>query len=217
MRKVDIVIKIFDIIKSSFKKKINKKKNDYLQKLFEKNPATGNYVIQVALEKYTDVFNDWDHAPFKKRDMDPELARFLEECFDEIPEEEGVDICFYLPTECRDVKREEVLISNIKTYYSFYLHQESKYLKKRYSKMVNYILISFALLVFSIVILTLSGDDIVTTAISQGINIGGWVFLWEAISIFFFKRHDTVESIKKYKRFLESLIYFKYGSDILSS
>ncbi|MGK0468716.1 MAG: hypothetical protein ACJAX4_004055 [Clostridium sp.] len=198
---------------SKWKEKTMKaKKSDYLQKIYEKNPTTGNYVIQVALDKYNDIFNDWDHAPFKKRDMDPDLAIFLENCFEEIPDKYGVDICFYLPKEGKDVNREESLIAGIKTYYSFYLHQEIKVLKENYHKIVKYIIASLSLLAVSVFLTTTVGNNIFLGTIQQGFNIGGWVFLWEVISMVFFRGREVSSEITKYQRFLSSLIYFKYSN-----
>lgn len=187
----------------------NRKKSDYLNKIYEKNPVTGNYVIEVALAKYTDVFNDWDNSPYKKRDMDPDLAIFLENCFDEIPQKQGLDICFYVPKEVKDVKREEVIISGIRTYYSFYLGQAKRALKEKYHKMLSYILTSLGLLAVSVFFSTIYKDSIILGTVQQGFNVGGWVFLWEAISMFFFRRNEELREIEKYGRFLNSSIYFK--------
>jgi hypothetical protein len=189
------------------------KKGDYLQKIYEKNTSTGNYVIQVALDKYNDIFNDWDRAPFRKRDMDPDLAIFLENCFEEIPAKHGVDICFYLPKEEKDVNREEALIAGIKTYYSFYLHQEIKVLKKNYRKMFKYLVSALSLLAISVFLSTSVDNNIFIGTIQQGLNIGGWVFLWEVISMVFFRGLEVSSEINKYQRFLNSLIYFKYGNE----
>lgn len=201
-------------INSRWKEKTMKlKKSDYLQKIYEKNTSTGNYVIQVALDKYNDIFNDWDRAPFRKRDMDPDLANFLENCFEEIPSKHGVDICFYLPKEEKDVNREESLIAGIKTYYSFYMHQEIKVLKGSYRKIFNYLFSSLGLLAVSVFLSTIIGENIFLRTIQQGFNIGGWVFLWEVISMVFFRGREVSSEINKYQRFLNSLIYFKYGND----
>ena len=194
-------------------KTMKQKKSDYLQKIYEKNPSTGNYVIQVALDKYNDIFNDWDRAPYRKRDMDPDLAIFLENCFEEIPEKHGVDICFYLPKEEKDVNKEESLIAGIKTYYSFYLHQEIKVLKNNYHKMFKYLIASLTLLAISVFLGTNVGDNIVLGTVQQGFNIGGWVFLWEVIEMVFFRGREVSSEISKYERFLSSLIYFKYGNE----
>lgn len=192
-------------------KNINKKKVDYLNNIYEKSPMTGNYVIQVALNKFTDIFNDWDNAPFKKREMDPDLALFLENCFDEIPKSNGVDICFYLPNEIKDVKREEALKSGVKTYYSFYLNQVIRSLKVKYREMLQYMLTSFSLLAVSVFLNGSYGRNIMLGIVQQGFNVGGWVFLWEAISMFFFRKQNMISEISKYERFLKSSIYFKYG------
>ena len=194
-------------------KPMKAKKSDYLQKIYEKNTSTGNYVIQVAIDKYTDIFNEWDRAPFRKRDMDPDLALFLENCFEDIPAKHGVDICFYLPKEEKDVTREELLIAGIKTYYSFYLHQEIRVLKGNYSRLFKYLVSSFSLLAMSIFLGTIVGENIILETLQQGFNIGGWVFLWEVISIVIFRGREVSSEINKYQRFLNSLIYFKYGNE----
>lgn len=194
-------------------KPMKAKKSDYLQKIYEKNNTTGNYVIQVAIDKYTDIFNEWDRAPFRKRDMDPDLALFLETCFEDIPAKHGVDICFYLPKEEKDATREELLIAGIKTYYSFYLHQEIRILKGNYSRLFKYLISSFSLLAMSIFLGTIVGENIILETLQQGFNIGGWVFLWEVISIVIFRGREVSSEISKYQRFLNSLIYFKYGNE----
>jgi len=205
---------VLQTMNTKWKEKTMKpKKSDYLQKIYEKNAVTGNFVIQVAIDKYTDIFNDWDNAPFRKRDMDPDLAIFLENCFEEIPEKYGVDICFYLPKGGKDATREESLIAGIKTYYSFYLHQEIKTLKKNYHKIFKYVLASLGLLAISVFLGTTVGENIILGTLQQGFNIGGWVFLWEVISMVFFRGHEVSSEISKYQRFLNSLIYFKYGNE----
>jgi len=205
---------ILQTMNTKWKEKTMKaKKNDYLQKIYEKNTTTGNYVIQVAIDKYTDIFNEWDRAPFRKRDMDPDLAIFLENCFEEIPAKQGVDICFYLPKEGKDVSREELLIAGIKTYYSFYLHQEIKILKENYRRLFKYLLSSLSLLAVSVFLSTSVGNNIILGTVQQGFNIGGWVFLWEVISIVVFRGREVSSEISKYQRFLNSLIYFKYGNE----
>ena len=59
---------LFSISTKWKKKNMKPKKSDYLQKIYEQNPINGNYVIQVGIDKYTDIFNDWDNAPFRKRE-----------------------------------------------------------------------------------------------------------------------------------------------------
>ena len=52
---------------------------------------------------------------------------------------------FLLTQRGKDVNREELLIAGIKTYYSFYLHQEIKVLNNNYRKLFKYLITSLSL------------------------------------------------------------------------
>jgi hypothetical protein len=47
-----------------------------------------------------------------------------------------------------------------------------------------------------------------TTILTEGISIGGWVFLWEAFSLSFFSGQEIHNRLKGYRRFQESKITF---------
>lgn len=185
------------------------KKIEYLNKVYEKSSETGNYIIEVSLDKYGDIFNEWDHASYKKRDLDPELSEFLDNCSFDIPLKYGIDICFYLPKEVQDSEKEKIIVNRIRTYFSFLLHSENRLLKEAYRKGILYIVISFNLLALGYFIIP-DENNIFLNTLMQGMNVGGWVFLWEAISFFFIKRTDNKKRIKNSKRFIDAKIFFKY-------
>lgn len=186
------------------------KKKDVLQKIYEKNPPTGNYLIQISLNQYSDIFNDFDSAPFRKRDIDPDLRLFLEDCSMDIPLKKDIDISFHIAQSAQDSAKEQVVIASFKTYYSFYLSTQKRTLKDIYHNAILYVFISFISLFLSFFLENLIPRSIFTNTMLEGLNIGGWVFLWEAISFFFFKRKKYVHEIMEYERFLRANIYFNY-------
>jgi hypothetical protein len=187
------------------------KKINYLNKIYEKNPANGNYILEISLDKYADVFNDWDHASYKKRDVDPQLAYFLEDCCSEIPNKYGLEICFYLPKQLPDKDKEKIIVNGIKTYYGFYTHSENKKLERSYEKIAIYLIVGFILLTLALTIKNTENSIFINTII-QGATVGGWVFLWEALSIFFFKMEGRRNTITIYERLSSITIYFKYDN-----
>lgn len=185
-------------------------RGDFLNKIYEKNSDTGNFIIPVSLDKYNDIFNDWDSAPFKKRDIDPDLARFLEDCADDIPVKYGIDVVFHVSNQQKDETREQMLVSIFRTYYSFYYVGQMKVLKSSYRSIAQYVITAFVFLTFIYMARNIERERVfLSTILMSGIEIGAWVFLWEAIS-FFFKKGDITDKIKKYKRFSECNIFFKY-------
>ncbi|XPM57997.2 MAG: hypothetical protein EDM05_009505 [Leptolyngbya sp. IPPAS B-1204] len=48
-----------------------------------------------------------------------------------------------------------------------------------------------------------------TSLLAEGIFIGGWVFLWEAVSLFFFTDLELYERYRAYKRLLNAPVFFR--------
>ena len=74
------------------------KKNETLN-LYNTNPDTRAYLIEVSLDDYSELFNGWDASPLRRRDLEPELMDYLEQAGSEIPLKEKMELCFYMPKE----------------------------------------------------------------------------------------------------------------------
>ena len=79
-----------------------------------------------------------------------------------------------------------------------------------YQKSALYALASFALLFIPYSLRLSVQGNLVFSILVDGVNIGGWVFLWEAISTFAFRSRDDRNNFKHYKRFNLAPIRFNY-------
>lgn len=186
------------------------RKEHFLQKLYEINDETGNYIIEVAVSKYTNIFNAWDNSPFKKRDLYPELELFLHSCSNDIPYKYNIDICFHMPSNSNNTEKEQWIVSSLKTYYSFYYNLKKRVLNETYYSFILYIVISFIILFASFFMEEKLKGGILFNTVLEGLRIGGWVLLWESISFFLFKRAKMRDEVMEYRRFMSAGIYFKY-------
>ena len=186
-----------------------------LDKIYETDPNTGHYIIEVALKNYAEIFNDWDHAPYKRKDINPELIVFLEDSIDDIPQKFDVDICFYLAAEIRNPERERVITSWFKTFFAFYIEIEKTKIKNHAKTALIYGVISAALLITSF-FGHLYQNSIVVYTITEIIIVGGWVFLWEAISRLVFETKTNRRLIQNYKRFIGAPISFRYSTPVIT-
>lgn len=185
---------------------------DYLDKKYSKNQENGHYVVEITADSYKDIFNDLDSAPFKKRDLNPDLESFLHNCSIDIPFKYKIDLCFHVSKEDKNSKHEKLIISGIKTHYSFYCNSKNQYLRECYQKIIAYILVSFGLLFLGFFFENSLSKTVFSKTILEGMSIGGWVFLWEAISFSFLNNRKKIsDEIKECDRFYNSNIYFKYG------
>ena len=181
-----------------------------LEKIYETNPVNGNYIIEVSLVNYAEIFNDWDHAPMRRKDIDPDLLSFLADSIDDIPMKHQIDICFYLSDQVRSAEREQQIISWFRTFYRFYIELERKKIQAIVRKALVCMLVSAVFFVSSYLGERISQNSLLLYILTEIVVVGGWVFLWEAISLFTFERSRIRRLIKNYRRFVRAAIEFRY-------
>lgn len=183
---------------------------DLINRIYDRNPDNGNYKIEVSLKNYAEIFNDWDHAPYKRKDIDPDLLGFLEDSVDDIPLKHNIDIGFYITDEYQNKDREMLIASWFKTFYEFYIEIEKSKTKSIVIQAAVYMLISIGLLTLSFFGIIIR-SSILAYILTEVIVVGGWIFLWEAISKIIFERQTITKLIKNYRRFTQADIYFRYN------
>lgn len=185
-----------------------------MERIYERDPDSNAIIIGTTSERYTDIFNELDPAPFRRRDLNHDLRIFLEESSADIPLKNDIILQFNLSNETQDQKKEERIISGLKTYFNLIEHQLAGEINKSYQKGATYVIIAFLLLLVAYSLRSITLGDAVFTTLVEGINIGGWVFLWEAISTFAFKKRDVRNRKRHYARFGKAQIHFKYASNV---
>lgn len=186
-----------------------KKANNY-EMLYRRNKNTGRVIIDIGLEDYLDFFHEWDNSAFKKRDINADLAEFLDLCSEDIPLRKKLEIVFTVNTIEVNKEKEEQISISYRNYYNS-LKRLEKRKTKRYVRLSGVLICISLLLLFAYGLLSnLKENSIISRVFLESLLIGGWVFTWEAIHLLFI---DTLEPFRRYreiKRFLEADISFKY-------
>lgn len=188
-------------------------KDDYqLRYIYHTNLNNDAYSIGLNLDQYSDLFNNWDGSALDRKELDPELNSFLERASYELPLKDKVEISFNLPPEKKDEKMEADSKATIKNNFRMSLFLIDRSLKESRKKIFSYLLIGTAFLITSYLMPAEHDYSILTSLMLDGLFVGGWVFLWEALTIFFFKNSELRDKRKRYLRYLNSDIIFKYNS-----
>jgi hypothetical protein len=189
---------------------ILKKKRNYLKQIYKQNPETDAYIIEVSLDNYNEVFNGWDPSPIKRRDLDPDLLKFIQQCSHDIPLKFPVELHFYMPKDLYDENKEGLTRDGVINNFNFIVHFTRNELINNRKKIFMYIMMSFFFLSMASIVRQQASLGVLSSIAIEGMFIGGWVFLWEAFSLFFFVRQETVTRLKRIRRFIDTPIYFYY-------
>lgn len=183
---------------------------DNYKKLFRINPKTGNVIIEVSLNDYIEIFHEWDHSAFKKRDIHPELVDFLDLCSEEIPFSEKLEIQFFITNEERDKNKESLVRASYTNYYKSAYFSEKKIIKRIFASSGLLSLVSLTLLFLYTKFSGGVAETMIDSVLFESLLIGGWVLAWEAIHGATIDVMQPLRHCKDLKRFLTAEISFRY-------
>jgi hypothetical protein len=188
-----------------------------LERIYERDKQLGAFIISVAIEKYPDIFNELDSAPWRRRDLDYDLRVFLEESSSDIPSRYDIILQFNVSQEKQDLEKEDRIKTGLRTYFSFVRNSLQREIRLSHQKSAFYALGSFLLLFTSYLLQARVLGNVFLTTLVDIVSIGGWVFLWEAISTFAFKNREAREKYRQYKRLSMAPVRFYYYSQEANS
>lgn len=184
---------------------------DY-QNVFSRNEKTGKMIIEVALDAYLDFYHEWDNAKYRKRDINPELTDFLEECVGQIANKEALEIWFNIEDGERNELKEREIQESFHHYFNYGVSSIKAIIKNLYKAVFGSFLVSLVMLVFLFFVPESYEHNIAAYTLINGLEIGAWVFMWQAFHAIGFERMDEKKKIKEYKRLLAADIHFTYHS-----
>lgn len=179
------------------------------QEIYKIDGSTKLYMVEIALDQYTDIFSEWDPAPFKRRSIDPDLELYLEGSSEEIPVRYPVELYFTIPTGTHNQMLEDEVRYGLRNSFMFKLYLIRKELRKTNVLMLRYSVFGFLFLATAKLFSSRLPEESWLTLITEALFIGGWVFVWEAVSLFFFSNREIYGRYQIYKRLRNAPVIFQ--------
>jgi len=187
------------------------REKEYLN-LYNVNPDSKAYILELSLEDYSEIFNGWDASSLRRKEIETELMDYFEQAAIEIPIGEKIEICFYLSAGKRDVDKENISVAAILNNFRVQKLFIDKSLGDIYRRFMIHIMISMILLASGYILLDVVEPTLWYKIVIHGFIILGWWFLWEGSSIVYFPGYMGHElGVRRgiFERYLKSKIYFK--------
>jgi hypothetical protein len=187
-----------------------KAQDQFLLDVYRFDNIQKSFVLDVSAESYEHLFNHLDPSPYKQRDLDPDLLDYLLICSEDIPFYYPIQISVKIPLSQQDNLREKEIMAGMKSNFAHWVHLTKSRISRIRKKAFTYILTSISLITISTLIRNWMPESVGLVFIPEGLMIGGWVFMWEAISLLFIHMNEEKDPLKHYQRLLNSKIGFIY-------
>ena len=185
----------------------------HIYNLYDFDENDKSYIIKLSPDYYLDIFNNLDHYPIRKRDVNQHVINYIEDCSSDLPLSKNIKIEIKITRELRNPDLEERTRKGIRNYFKYILAYYSKMSKKEIHNSIVFFIIFIILtsITFFTESLNLHINRIFLRMILEGLSIGSWVFLWEAIAGLVIKNRKNRFMIKTYKRLSDTFLYFTYN------
>lgn len=177
---------------------------------YKVNKETGRCIIELALDGYHDFFHEWDNASYKRRDLHPELTSFLDMCSEDIPMKKEVEIRIEIGNESRSEAMEAQIRQSYENYYSFFIKQKKKKIKRNFRSSALLALVGIAFIFLYSLLSTDLPNSIWVDVPLKGLYIGGYVFFWEALYNGYFGSKELIYRNKELARLRRADLQFIY-------
>lgn len=184
-----------------------------LKKVYKYEEIQKKFILDVQLEDYRDAYSNWDFSPYTNRDLDEDLIEYLLECSNEIPLKYDLILKFYMLNYEASQSREEKSIIGMYNYFKYQQRKLKNHKIRVIKDIVSFTLIGGVLLLVGTYLNEAFNHTLLTSVISEGFFIGGWVMLWEMFSAWFFDMKKVDNKLKHFERFSNTEIIYTYEKD----
>ncbi len=186
---------------------------DWLREIYPYDSKKRTFTIQARVSLYDDFFNPLDPSPAPARDLAPELVSYLNQCSDEILNKYQIEIALQVQNETRDIQREQECLKSLRTFYQHETFVSQNQIRRKRGLALRYILVSLTCLAAYIISEQWVTAAFIWSLLREAVLIGGWVFMWEAVTLNFLEMDTHYEEIKKYRRLIEAKAGFIYDEN----
>jgi len=170
----------------------------------------GRVIIDVAADRIEALYNNFDKsAPFIRRDLDPDLVKYLVDCVREIGRCPFL-IRFTL-THAPDESRLSRIQNSIDGYFRYLADSERDGIANMFRRSAILFAIGVMILFISVWLNQWLGHErsVVANVFGEGLTVAAWVSLWEALAVFLIEWYPHRRKIRLFERLATAPLQFR--------
>ncbi|WP_226999550.1 hypothetical protein [Methanosarcina flavescens] len=161
------------------------------------------------------LFDSFDPAPFREKELDPDAEEYIYNAVDEFPLNKPLEIMIYLPPEEVSAEIEADLKEAIRNHFSYKKLLTEIDLRRLFHRGRKNLIIALFFLFLCLLTIRLFStfeESLLNTLLSEGLLIIGWVAMWEPVYIFLYGWWPIVHKRNIYQKIVDMDVYIGTGS-----
>ncbi|AKB78358.1 hypothetical protein MSHOH_1875 [Methanosarcina horonobensis HB-1 = JCM 15518] len=175
----------------------------------------GKLLIELELHSMMQIFNSFDPAPFHEKELDEDAEVYIYNIVGEFPLKKPLEIIIYVPPSEFNRETERTLKEAIKNHFLYrkvLTEIDLRRLLQRGRRNITIAVIFLFLCLLMIRLLSTFESGLLSTMLSEGLIIIGWVAMWEPINVFLYGWWPIVQKRNIYGKILNTDVNVLPGS-----
>jgi hypothetical protein len=175
----------------------------------------GKLLIELELHSMMQIFNSFDPAPFHEKELDEDAEVYIYNIVGEFPLKKPLEIVIYVPPSEFNTETERALKEAIRNHFLYkkvLTEIDLRRLLQRGRRNMTIAVIFLFLCMLMIRLLSTLKAGLLTTMLSEGLTIIGWVAMWEPIYVFLYGWWPIVKKRNIYRKILAMDVTVSSGS-----
>jgi hypothetical protein len=165
----------------------------------------GKLLIELELHSTMQIFNSFDPAPFREKELDENAEEYIYNTVGEFPLKKPLQLIIYIPPAEFNGETETTLKEAIRNHFLYkelLTNIELRRLFQRGRRNMEIAVVFLFLCLLMIRLLSTLGQSLINTMLSEGLTIIGWVAMWEPVYVFLYGWWPIVQQRNIYRKIL---------------
>lgn len=174
---------------------------------YERDEA-GIPCVDVATERAGDLYSYFDRfSPYMRRDLEQDLVDYLLACAEEIhPQPFVVRFSF---AQAADADTQQRIRHSMNSFFTYLLEKERLTLRRMLYRSGVFLLLGLLILLGAVLLRGWSAPHpVVIDVMAEGVNIAGWISMWEALATFLVDWFPHRRSLRIYRTLANAPLRF---------
>jgi hypothetical protein len=169
--------------------------------------------IEICINRIEQLFNSFDPAPFRERELDHSAERYIISASQKIPTQHPIELHIHLPAEQLSQTQSQQLELAIQHHFQLRADDQADEMDElqrvgRKGLLIGFLIMLLCTLV-SITLMNTYPSSGFAGTLEQSLIIFGWVALWRPIEILLYERWPLARSLKRLQRLSQLKIVLK--------
>jgi len=170
----------------------------------------GEPCIDIKINSIEQMFDNRDPAPFRDRDLDPDLAEYLLDAGEDLAGADRVRVVFWVDKPCTPTEVEQAVHAHFNDVISRIRRTRRRRRRTGQVTLVLALILVVALLALSQIIANLVPGSL-GTGLKEGLVISSWVAMWRPVETLIYDWIPTRHERKVAEKLLEAPIEIRIG------